>query len=73
MCLPILYKKLPREGKNITFVTPKFPKFNRQKLEVPKKFPAEVQHIEGHLTRGEFRSRTRPTSNAIMEARTINQ
>ena len=34
MYLPNLNKKLPRKGKNFTFVTQKFPKFNRQKLEV---------------------------------------
>ena len=53
MYLPNLNKKLPQKGQNFTFVTPKFPKFNRQKLEVPKSFLPKFSTLPWRDTRPE--------------------
>ena len=73
MYLPNLKKKLPREGKNFTFVTPKFSKFNRQKLEVPKSFRPKSSTLRDTWPEENFVQGQDLPVMTIMEARTINQ
>ena len=65
MYFPKEDKKLPRKGKrNLTPVTPKFLKFNRQKLEVPKVSGRSLARYHGEtLDQRRISFKDRPTSN----------